>query len=204
MLTRLAMGIVEREDDDVTMEKLDKALGDLFEKKVKQPARKMKRGVASRPFTKIKSIESIIVGHPAPGLCVLPFCVSTQILNTIPPPCALSRFLANAQALAQERLEGYRLHVEQAREEIEILQVRTIHFFFDLQCEENVGFKEEHIPQLEDYCQLHSFPLLSLTGGGSTDGEKLQEGNPRSRVKPHRHGGNDGAAGAGTEVENRP
>lgn len=28
------MGIVEREDDDVTMEKLDKALGDLFEKKV--------------------------------------------------------------------------------------------------------------------------------------------------------------------------
>lgn len=28
------MGIVEREDDDVTMEKLDKALGELFEKKV--------------------------------------------------------------------------------------------------------------------------------------------------------------------------
>ncbi|CAB1115795.1 unnamed protein product [Ectocarpus sp. CCAP 1310/34] len=65
LLTRLAMGIVEREDDDVTMEKLDKALGDLFEQKVKQPARK---------------------------------------------------------ALAQERLEGYRLHVEQAREEIETLQ----------------------------------------------------------------------------------
>lgn len=34
LLTRLAMGIVEREDDDVTMEKLDKALGELFEKKV--------------------------------------------------------------------------------------------------------------------------------------------------------------------------
>lgn len=33
--TRLAMGIVEREDDDVTMEKLDKALGELFEKKVR-------------------------------------------------------------------------------------------------------------------------------------------------------------------------
>ena len=30
------MGIVEREDDDVTMEKLDKALGELFEKKVMQ------------------------------------------------------------------------------------------------------------------------------------------------------------------------
>lgn len=28
------MGIVEREDDDVTMEKLDKALGELFDKKV--------------------------------------------------------------------------------------------------------------------------------------------------------------------------
>ena len=36
LLTRLAMGIVEREDDDVTMEKLDKALGELFEKKVMQ------------------------------------------------------------------------------------------------------------------------------------------------------------------------
>ncbi len=34
LLTRLAVGIVEREDDDVTMEKLDKALGELFEKKV--------------------------------------------------------------------------------------------------------------------------------------------------------------------------
>ena len=32
----------------------------------------------------------------------------------------------NSQALAQERLEGYRLHVEQAREEIEVLQVRTL------------------------------------------------------------------------------
>lgn len=38
LLTRLAMGIVEREDDDVTMEKLDKALGELFEKKVMKPA----------------------------------------------------------------------------------------------------------------------------------------------------------------------
>lgn len=34
LLTRLAMGIVEREDDDVTMEKLDKALVELFNKKV--------------------------------------------------------------------------------------------------------------------------------------------------------------------------
>lgn len=31
------------------------------------------------------------------------------------------------QALAQERLEGYRLHVEQAREEIEALQVSPLH-----------------------------------------------------------------------------
>lgn len=30
------MGIVEREDDDVTMEKLDKALGELFDKKVRR------------------------------------------------------------------------------------------------------------------------------------------------------------------------
>lgn len=36
--TRLAMGIVEREDDDVTMEKLDKALGELFEKKASDSA----------------------------------------------------------------------------------------------------------------------------------------------------------------------
>ena len=34
LLTRLAMGIVEREDDDVTMEKLDKALRELLNKKV--------------------------------------------------------------------------------------------------------------------------------------------------------------------------
>lgn len=34
LLTRLAMGIVEREDDDVTTEKLDKALNELFSKKV--------------------------------------------------------------------------------------------------------------------------------------------------------------------------
>lgn len=34
-LTRLAMGIVEREDDDVTTEKLDKALVELFGKKVR-------------------------------------------------------------------------------------------------------------------------------------------------------------------------
>ncbi|CAM9373592.1 unnamed protein product, partial [Choristocarpus tenellus] len=58
LLTRLAMGIIEREDDDVTMEKLDKSLSDLMEKK----------------------------------------------------------------AVAQERLEGYRLHVEMSREEIEALQ----------------------------------------------------------------------------------
>lgn len=36
--TRLAMGIVEREDDDVTMEKLDKALGELFDKKASASA----------------------------------------------------------------------------------------------------------------------------------------------------------------------
>lgn len=35
MLTRLAVGIVEREDDDVTMGKLDKSLAELVEKKVK-------------------------------------------------------------------------------------------------------------------------------------------------------------------------
>lgn len=37
------------------------------------------------------------------------------------------RFLVKLQALAQERLEGYRLHVEQAREEIEALQVSPLH-----------------------------------------------------------------------------
>lgn len=57
MLTRLAMGIVEREDDDVTMEKLDKALGDLFEKKVKQPTRRWKRGLGLQPFTTIICIH---------------------------------------------------------------------------------------------------------------------------------------------------
>ncbi len=40
----------------------------------------------------------------------------------------------NSQALAQERLEGYRLHVEQAREEIEALQVgpliTSVHAFY--------------------------------------------------------------------------
>lgn len=33
------------------------------------------------------------------------------------------------QALAQERLEGYRLHVEQSREEIDALQVIRVLFF---------------------------------------------------------------------------
>ena len=42
MLTRLAMGIVEREDDDVTTEKLDKALVELSHKKVRD--RRVYRG----------------------------------------------------------------------------------------------------------------------------------------------------------------
>lgn len=35
------MGIVEREDDDVTMEKLDKAIGELFENKVTRKSENM-------------------------------------------------------------------------------------------------------------------------------------------------------------------
>ena len=46
------------------------------------------------------------------------------------------------QALAQERLGGYRLHVEQAREEIEALQVRTrIYSVFDVFKEGRAGKK---------------------------------------------------------------
>lgn len=45
MLTRLAMGIVKREDDDVTTEKLDKALVELSHKKVRD--RRVARGGGS-------------------------------------------------------------------------------------------------------------------------------------------------------------
>ncbi|CAM9147521.1 unnamed protein product, partial [Ectocarpus sp. 13 AM-2016] len=107
LLTRLAMGIVEREDDDVTMEKLDKALGDLFEKK----------------------------------------------------------------ALAQERLEGYRLHVEQAREEIETLQAedRLMERNFKKEIQEaasNPIDMAEMMAQLVQLYKLRDHSTMS-TGGSS-------------------------------------
>ncbi|CBJ28164.1 conserved unknown protein [Ectocarpus siliculosus] len=107
LLTRLAMGIVEREDDDVTMEKLDKALGELFEKK----------------------------------------------------------------ALAQERLEGYRLHVEQAREEIETLQAedRLMERNFKKEIQEaasNPIDMAEMMAQLVQLYKLRDHSTMS-TGGSS-------------------------------------
>ncbi|CAN0362423.1 unnamed protein product [Pylaiella littoralis] len=107
LLTRLAMGIVEREDDDVTMEKLDKALGDLFEKK----------------------------------------------------------------ALTQERLEGYRLHVEQSREEIEALQAedRLMERNFKKEIQEaasNPIDMAEMMAQLVQLYKLRDHSAMS-TGGSS-------------------------------------
>lgn len=49
----------------------------------------------------------------------------TQNARNTPP--GFLYFLVKLQALAQERLESYRLHVEQAREEIEALQVSPLH-----------------------------------------------------------------------------
>ncbi|CAM9456895.1 unnamed protein product [Scytosiphon promiscuus] len=107
LLTRLAMGIVEREDDDVSMEKLDKALGDVFEKK----------------------------------------------------------------ALAQERLEGYRLHVEQAREEIEAVQAedRVMERNFKKEIQEaasNPIDMAEMMAQLVQLYKLRDHSAMS-TGGSS-------------------------------------
>lgn len=138
LLTRLAMGIVEREDDDVSMEKLDKALGDLFEKKV-CTIELAKAGDCVFCFSvaRISSLHegnNVTIEHQtlAPGpcrlldglvyddphLCILP-CPGTNTKSA-------HRTFSAIKALAQERLEGYRLHVEQAREEIEAVQVRTL------------------------------------------------------------------------------
>lgn len=72
LLTRLAVGIVEREDDDVTMEKLDKALGEQFEKKV----RGGELGEGGEGCSRLRSsltvrhvdVDFSVVGHLNPGL----------------------------------------------------------------------------------------------------------------------------------------
>lgn len=64
MLTRLAMGIVEQEDDDVTTEKLDKALVELSDKKVRD--KRVSRGERKSANYLLKKP----VYHPIYVVCV--------------------------------------------------------------------------------------------------------------------------------------